>query len=340
MANNNSLLARYSLGVQSAKGTQATAFITGLKTQSSMPPPTFDEAGANRSEHPGTVSRNTGRRSYKDLTGYIASFSSQGILYPRLFPVQLIGAGFTCTTSDETTHYEHTFHLSLADALEWISVIHQATDQNWQRVIRDARITQLQVQASTDELTVSDQGQGLHMGAPAGGPTFQSEEPTAILPSVGSMTITVNSGSITGTVRGYNFQVQQGLDTNDKALFTQQRADLPQQSIAVSGEAQDLDITRSDYQLVVNAGVNNTDPSLVTARGSISTKFQSAGNISGAAAPYSVEFKILAAEFSMGEFQASGSDPMRYALAYEMVDAPGGPAQPVEVIVVNDVAAY
>lgn len=341
MANASSLLASYSLGVQADKDTQATALVTGLKTRSSVPGPEFDtyEPGA---EHPGPTTRNTLRRSPTERTGYLAPFSSSGLLYPRLFPIQLIGAGFTISSADNTTHYTHTGNIALADALQYLTCIYSATDETWLRAITGGRITSLQVTADPqNEITVSDEGQGLVIGAVAGSPTYVDEEPIRIKSTIGTAALTVNTVDLSSIpIRGFTWNVAQTLDDQDFQLFQANRADLPQQSIDITGEIQELDLTKDDYQLIQNAGIGNTDPSLIAATGDLTFTFQSASNIPGAPVPYSVQFVINAAEFVMSEFPADGENLMRYAMTYQLLDAPGGPAQPAQVIIVNDQASY
>lgn len=338
---NSSLFAAYSLGVQAGKATQATTLITGKKTRSNVPGAEWDtyEGGP---EHPGPVTRRTLRRSATERTSYVAPFGSTGLLYPRLFGNQLIGAGFTPTTDDQTTHQIHTFDIALANALSYITCIYQATDETWKRAITGGRLTSLQVTADPEaEITVVDEGMGLEIGSVTGVPTYVDEQPVRIKSTRGSATLVVNGVSLAGlSMRGFTWNVEQSLDDQDFQLFNQERADLPQQSIDVTGEIQQLDLNKDHYQLVQNGGIGNTDPSLVVATGNLSFLFQSAANIPGAPVPYSVEFVINAAEFAMSEFPADGDSKMRYALTYQLIDAVGGPAQPAQVIITNDVAAY
>jgi hypothetical protein len=341
MANQSSLLASYSLGVQADKETQATSLVTGLKTRSNVPGPAFDtyEPGA---EHPGPTTRNTLRRSPTERTGYLAPFGSTGLLYPRLFPIQLIGAGFNISTSDEGTYYTHTANIALADALQYLTCVYSATDETWLRAITGGRITSLQVTADPqNEITVTDEGQGLVIGAVSGTPTYQDEEPVRIKSTAGTAQMNVNGVDLSNIpIRGFTWNVAQALDDQDFQLFVASRADLPQQSIDITGEVQELDLLRDQYQLIQNAGVGNTDPSLIAATGNLGFQFESAANISGAAVPYSVNFVIGSCEFTMSEFPADGENLMRYALTYQLLDAPGGPAQPAQVVIVNDVPSY
>ena len=337
----SSLTAAYSLGIQDDINTQATVLITGKKTRSNVPGPEWDtyEPGP---EHPGAVSRRTARRSPTERTSYVAPFGSTGLLYPRLFGVQLAGVGFTPTTDDQTTHQVHTFNLSLADALHYISCVYQATDETWLRAITGGRLTSLQVTADPqNEITVIDEGTGIDIGAVAGTPTYVDEQPVRIKATKGTASLNVNGVSLAGkTMRGFTWNVAQELDDQDFRLFYSQRADLPQSSIDVTGDIQELDLSKADYQLLQNGAVGNTDPSLVVATGNLAFKFESASNIPGAPVPYSVEFILNAAEFAMSEFPADGENMMRYALSYQLLDIAGGPAQPAQVVITNDVAAY
>lgn len=333
--------AAYSLGVQSDISTQATTLITGLKTRSNVPGPTWDtnEPGV---EHPGPVVRNTVRRSPTERTGYVAPFGSTGLLYPRLFPVQLTGAGFAITTADNTTHYTHTANIALADALSYLTCIYQATGEEWKRAITGGRLTSLQVTADPQaDISVTDEGIGIVMKAVTGTPAFVDEEPIRIKATKGLATLNINGESLANLpMRGFTWNAAQELDDQDFRLFTSTRADLPQNSIDVTGEVQQLDLDKDQYQLIQNAAIGNTDPSLITAQGDLAFKFESAQNIAGATVPYSVQFVINAAEFAMSEFPADGNSLMRFALTYQLLDAPGGPAQPAQVIIVNDVAGY
>lgn len=340
MANASSLIASYSLGIQADKDTAATAFITGLKTQSNVPGPRWDTYDPGP-EHPGPTTRNSAKRSYDERTGYVAPFGSTGLLYPRLVGTQLVGIGMEAATTDNTTHYSHAFTMALADAVGYLSAIYQATDTAWQRMITGGRLSSLQFTADPqNEIQVVDQGLGLVVGAPAGGETFTDEEAQRIKATKGTATINVNSVAFTRAIRGFQVTFTQSLDEQDFQLLQAGRADLPQNSLGIEGEIQQIDLYEDDYQLIQNGAIGATDPDVTVAKGDIAIKFESAANISGAAVPYSLEFVFPAVQFVMGEFPASGEDPMRYALQFAMVDAPGGPAEPVTVNLVNDVAAY
>jgi hypothetical protein len=89
--------AGFSAAVQAAKGTAAsTGFVRGNMSQSTVEP-RYDLVD-NSGEHRGLHERPTLRQSRPIRSGYIGDISGEWRLYPLLFPIMLIGAGFKVTT--------------------------------------------------------------------------------------------------------------------------------------------------------------------------------------------------------------------------------------------------
>ena len=102
----NSLTAAISLGVQSGKGSAATAYKTALATDSSGNVK-FDTREP-KLEHPAAVARSTKVKIAQQRVGYTTPFDAKFLLRPNFIGTVLRGLGFGVATTESAPAYTHT----------------------------------------------------------------------------------------------------------------------------------------------------------------------------------------------------------------------------------------
>lgn len=335
----NSLLSAFSLGVQSNKTTAATTHHTALATVSGMDPE-FD-VREPPAEHPGPGARTTLRRSPSERTGYIVPVNATFFLRPRFIGRVLRAMGFGVSSVNNTTHFTHTFTLANRTAVAWLTAIHKwSGDTDLERKVIGVRGTQLQMNAGPDELQCTFEGLGLTEGNATGSETKVAEIDTLISTKTGSLSFAIAGNTVTSPIRGNQLTIAQELDREDKVLHQSGRADLPQQSIDLSGTLQGIDIDHNDYEIyrrIKRGGMAATAPTLTAVTGALSFTYESAGNISGAAVPYRLTVAFPTVEYNIVSPNANGRDLIRADVSYAMID---DSATPVTITLVNDQASY
>ena len=335
----NSLVASYSMGIQSAKGTAATAYKTALSTDSTVNVK-FDEREPPL-EHPAPAARATNRKIATLRTGYMVPVGNSFLARPRYLGTCLRAAGFAVSTVNNTTHYTHTFTLADRTAFAWATVIHKIIGAtNLERKVTDVRLETFSLNADTKEIKGETAGFGLLEGDASGSETKVSEIAVELSPAAGSATIVVGGATVASPLRGMTFEVKNEFDQEDKALFSSARVDAPQMGLDITGTLGGVDFDYGTYEMyrrIVRGGTSATAPSLVSATGALSFAYQSASNITGAAVPYSLSVALDTVDYMFQDVQASGNEMIRGDINWAMID---GVTTPITIVLVNDQAAY
>jgi len=317
----NSLDASISVGVQSAKGTAATAYKTALATTSGVNA-RFDER-PTLLEHPGSGSSVPWElKAVAERTGYLVPVNATFLLRPRFIGPVLRGV-MGVSSVNNTTHYTHTFTPATNANLAWLTVLHKFVgDSDFERKITDVRLTQLNIDATLEQVQCQMQGMGLTEGIAAGTETKVAEIGTEISPYSGSVTWTIAGDAPTSTIRGAQVQITQTLDENDRVLFSQTRANLPRQRIAVTGTVRGVDIdadTYEAYKLTKYGSAAGTAPTLTAPTGPLTLTFQSLSNISGAAVPFRLTMAFAKVQWDLESPNANNDDTVRADITWRLV---------------------
>ena len=327
------------LGRQSAQATAAAKYWKALATVSAMQP-VFD-VSESRLEHPGgTGSRNTVKKSVSARTGYLMPFKATFIARANFLPIALIGAGFSCSTVNNSGYYTHTLTWAASNAVPWVSAFWYVAASDNAFTVRavDARVTKLSLNATPTEIQCELEGKGMTGSEATGSETTTSEVAYEILPTIGSVTVQSGGVAIASSFRSANTEITQELIEDDRTLFQASRADLPQKSIGATITLGGIDISRDFYRKLFNAGTGNTTPSLTPLTGDLSMNFQSAQFITGST-PYSITIAAPSVEFAATDnnFQAQNDDQIRCELVAQVID---NVATPLTITIVNNVSAY
>jgi len=340
----SSLTAALSLAVQTDKTTAASYnFVTGLLTRSQLGTPQWDviEPGA---EHPGAADRNTVKRSTSERFSYMIPVSTTGLLYPRFMGMLLRGVGMDVTTTDNTGtsgDYSHAFTIAEPDDLAYLTALWEVgvDAANFERMSTGVRLTQVQMNATPQSIEVSAEGVGLTDGASAGTETKTSELATKLIPTLGTFTMEIGGVAFTtDKIRQATVTIDQGLDTEDYALWTSGRFDLPQDTINVTGSIGGIDLSYDAYKKINWGGTGGSSPDYdAVTTSTLTLKWQSANNISGGSVPHSIEIDVANAEVTMTPIEASGEDKIRYNVDWVMID---DETTPLTITLVNDHDSY
>lgn len=337
----NSLTAAISLGVQSAKGSVATAFKTALATDSSGNVK-FDTRDP-KFEHPSAVARATKVKVAQQRVGYTTPFDAKFLLRPRFIGEVLRGLGFGVATTGSSPAYTHTFTIAARSAGAWLSAIVLDTDDgggSFERLFTDCKMTKLTVDAGVDEITCDTAGIGLVEGDSTGSETKVAEKPVEISPTSGAATLTVNGNTIASPIRGSQLDIEQTLDDKDRVLFSNERNSLPQQEIGVTGMIKGVDFdydTYVWYREIVRGSDSATEPSLTPAAGTLTYNYTSLTNIPTGIVPYKFQITVPSIYWEFQDVKRSGNNLVRGDLKWTMID---DTSTPVTIVLVNDQASY
>lgn len=336
----NSLGSFFALGKQAAKGTAATALFKALATTSGLGA-RFDTRDP-RLEHPAASTRATRRKAPTKRTSYLAEVPDVSFaLYPKFFPVALMAVGFQISSTNNTTHYTHVCTLGAPSAHKWMTAAWNVDESDAAFVTRgvDMRGTSLALAASPDEIIATLSMLGLKLEPMSGSPTYTSEATYEIVPwNWTRTTLTIGGYTISERIRTANFNIENTLREDDRAIGETTRANLGQQTIEISSEFADINISDDLYEAIFYGGSGGSTVDLDAVTGAIDMKWTSDDNISGAAVPYSVQIALPSVEWELSTApQASGDDLVTMGLTAYMVD---NVTTPVTITVVNDVSSY
>lgn len=328
-----------SLGVQSAKDTVATEFQTGLLLTSKIPVPDWDVI-EERSEHPSTVlGRSATKTSVAERVSYIVPLTCGGFLYPRYFPLLLIGAGFGCVSTDETGYYKHVLTMANDSDMKWLSALYDISTLKTVQVL-NSRFSNVTLTATPEEMQFSSEGAGLVTGDAAGGETKVYELKTKILPTLpttGGWSFEIGGTEMTANrVRGFTAVVGQELDEEDKSLWAITRADLGRDSIGATGTATGINFDADLFEKAWYGGVGGSAPDLAPVEVELVTLWNSSTEVD-TGVPYSVKMEVPKAELSGEVADANEADTILFSFNWAMVD---DSATPITFTVINDVESY
>ena len=340
MAGFPSVNATFKVAKQAAKGTAAsTGFITGLMEQSGMSP-RFDQL-AQSAEHGIAIARVTDHRSPTQYGSYAVGGPFRMNFYPHLIGRLLQGCGFGVSGAGAGAGAAktHTFTLATRANHHWLTMLSLIGDE--EKRATDCRLTGLQFAASPDELKVSGNYLGLTYDDAAGTETTTAENTTKLVPSVGSLVLTVNSVDIvdtaTDTLSRFTMDIANPLDEADRSVFRFKRVDLPQVGLGVTGSIEGIDLDYATYDELIRAGASSGEPSAQVATGSLIWKVESATDIPTDTVPFSFEVTLASIEVTLDDFTADGSNMVRWNTRYRMID---NVTTPISIALVNTMATY
>lgn len=333
----SSLAARLAVAVQASKGTAATTGFHAMRSRMSETPPEFVYEEA-RDEHGGAHTRASTRQSTPSRISFMVPANTDGLLYPNAIGVLLIGAGLNVNTVNNTTYYTHTFTKSNVDAAKWLSVLHRVgvgADQ-FERKIKDVRLTQLTLTSTRENITLATQMTGIDEAASTGSETVTSESNNRIIPPTGTLTY----GALAlGLPRAHTITLTRPVDVTDQKQHTYGLADLPETGFEINGVLEGVDMPFNTYKKLAWGGTSGTAPSMPAVTDSLTVRWESAALIAGAVVPFSFQMALTKAEFRLaGSPRAQGSDIVRCNINYAMIDDVAG--APVTFTLINSVTAY
>lgn len=335
----NSLNSAFSLGVQSAYDTPATAFKTFLSDDSGSD--TAFDVKEPRLEHPAAAARSTRQKVSPTRTGYKVPFSVKSLMYPNAIGTVLRGLGFGVSSVDGTGFYTHTFTLVPDASMAWLTAIDKIVGATTlEQLITNCRMNKLTLNTSVDAVEYEASGVGLVAGDAAGTETKVAETKIEMSPTTGSATIVINAETIVTTVRSEMLDIDNALKEDERGLHTALRTSLDRDSIGISGEFGGLDL---DYDTFViwRAIKRKTDaataPSLEAAVGNIAFSYESLTNIGVTSEPYSLTVTVPSVSFDMDPVRSVGSDLIRCNVKWTMND---DTSTPITIVLVNNQASY
>lgn len=338
----NSLNSSISLGVQSGKGTAATAYKTSL-AQDSSAMPKFD-VHEPKLEHPAPAARATKVKAAQQRTGYTVDLAAKFLLRPRFIGMVLRGLGFGVAATGTSPAYTQTFTLAAASADPWLTALVKLVDDggtSLERKITDVRLNKLTVEASEDEINCDIAGIGLAEGLATGSETKVAESTAEISPSAGSATITLGGATIASPIRGTTLEIASTIDDKDRVQFSAVRNSLPRSNIDVSGTLKGIDIEYNSYEWyyrTIYGNTSGTAPVLTAAVGTLTYNYTSLANIPTGVVPYKMTVTVPSLYWEMtGEPKSSGNNMVRVDMKWTMID---DSSTPVTIALVTDQATY
>lgn len=340
----NSLTSAFSLGVQSAKGSAATAYKTALAEESSSSPK-FD-VREPKFEHPSAVARATKVKIAQQRVGYTVPVAAKFLLRPRFIGTVLRGLGFAVSTAGSSPAYTHTFTLTTSALDAWLTALKLDVDDGGNTLLRkitDTRLNKLTVDVGVDEISCDITGIGLAEGLGSGSETKVAETPVELSPASGSATITIAGNTVTSPVRGNQLDIESSLDDTDRVLWSSVRNSLPRSDINVMGTLKGIDFDYNTYEwyyrtMYGGASGTGTAPVLTPATGTLTYNYTSLSNIPTGVVPYKFQVTIPSLYWEIsGEPKSSGNNLVRIDAKWTMID---DSATPVTIVVVNDQSTY
>jgi hypothetical protein len=241
------------------------------------------------------------------------------------------------TTKAAADYYVHVFKLTKRANAGYGSVL-SAIDEGasaWERKATDCRLNNLSIAATLESIMVDFAGLGLTEAAAAGSETKVAETGTPLSQATGTFSILTDAAQLHGVPGEHTFTIAQQLAEDDKKLHSASRADIPIQSIDITGQLRRVDANYTAYKKLVWGGTAGTGPSNVIPEAALDWNFQSPGNISASVAtPYKLQVQIPVAVVTLGAPRASGADLIYFEVDYAMTDL--DPAKdPITVTLTN-----
>lgn len=338
----NSLTSAFSLGVQSAKGTAATAYKTALAEDSGASVK-FD-VRAPKFEHPSPVTRATKVKIAEQRVGYMGNFDVKFLMRPRFIGTVLRGLGFAVATTGSSPAYTHTFTITTPALGAYLTAIVLDTDDaggSFERKLIDSKINKLTVDASVDEIGCTASGMSLQEGDSLGSETKVAETPVEISPTSGAATITIGGATVASPLRGSSLEIDNTMDDKDRVLFSPLRNSLFQSDIGIMGTLKQIDFDYNSYEVwrrIVRGSAVATAPSITPASGTLTYNYVSLSNIPTGVVPYKFQITLPSVYWEIsGEPKSSGNNKVRIDAKWTMID---DSSIPVTIVIVNDQSTY
>jgi len=253
--------------------------------------------------------------------------------------------GGTSTATFAGWYYNHTFTIANAASEGWLTAYDYLGDNatgDFDRIVQDVRLSQLQLAADNTGIVVTGTGLGRIMANAAGTETFVADEDALLSQANGSFSFT--SGDITfgtiGTPRGHTLTIDNPLDEGEQELHTLYRSEFSPTGKTVSGTMTGLVFSENAFKEFYWGSSSGTAPVIAIPESTAMTwNWQSPGNISTTVAvPYKCTFSVPIVQFMAQPFDVSGGGRIIYDVAWSMIDALSG--APISIQVQNAIPSY
>jgi hypothetical protein len=254
----------------------------------------------------------------------------------------LRGLGMGVATVAGTGFYTHTFTIATDATHAYLTAIHKMVGTtNLERKVLDVRLSQLNIEASQDEIMCDITGQGRTEGNATGSETKAAETAVEMSHSTGTYTPIIGADTSTASVYGnHTFTIDNALKDGERRLWSSVYGTAEREALNVTGTLSGIDVdadTYEYYQNIVRGGSAGTAPSLSAATGSMAFMYRSGSVIGATAEYYKMTVTLPSVYWSLGNIQSSGNDLIRCDATYTMVD---DVATPLTIVLINNVASY
>ena len=245
-------------------------------------------------------------------------------------------------------YYVHTFTLPAAGSETWLTAYDYLGDNatgDFDRIVKDVRLSQLSFTADNTGIIVAGTGLGLVMADAAGTETFTAEVDAALSQANGAFTLTATAGlgpvpATLGTPRSHTLTIDNPLDESEQELHTMARSTLSPTGKTVTGSIAGLAFSEAifrDMYWGAAAGTAIVIPAPISTN--LTWNWQSAANISATAAvPYKCTFTVPIVQFMAQPFDVTGGGHLLYDCNWTMTDAIA--AAPITVTIQNSISTY
>ena len=225
-------------------------------------------------------------------------------------------------------YYSHAFTLPAADSEGWLTAYDMIGETSgFDKIVKDIRLSQLQITADNTGLVVNATGLGLGEADAAGTETFTAEVDAAISQANGSFTLSAAAGdgasditaATMGTPRGSVLTIDNPLDDSEQQLHSFARATLSPTGKAISGTLSGLVHSENLYKEFTWGGSGGTAPVIAIPNSQLTWTWNSPGFITGAI-PYSLTALIPNAQMMMQPFDIAASGSVLFDVNWTMLD--------------------
>lgn len=347
MGTPTSTSARWAVGIQSAKDTVATAFLGG-RMRTSRANEEYNTVEPSPEHFAGDSDRATADKSAPYHTVSWQDIQFESYAYPDIIGCYLLMAGFkiTGTVNNTASHagYKHTFVLADRDELKWGSVIHHLGEgaEKVMRKVVDARLNRLAGTVSKrNGCGFNGTGMGLSVGPATGLETIVAETAAKFLPSSGSLSILTSAVEQFSCPSDWDWTIENNLRQEPDCLFEEVISDLPQASVRVSGNFQNVPFSKSVLEkLAYDGDFDTNSPALTVRQAAMVVTLLSGQYVDPLGTqPYQFKMSCPTAMLRLGQYQSSGDELVRVPISWRMLDLSSG-VDPIEIELINNVPDY
>ncbi len=246
------------------------------------------------------------------------------------------------TAALATGIYRQRFQIADADELGWLTATHGygEGDSRYTRLIQDVRLTSGTIDAQSDAITCSVEGNGITEADAAGDEDYTQDPDAPLNPATGSFSITSSdlTANTFGVPQGSQFAVANPLSTAEKQLHSYYRSDLPPSGLGVSGSFSGLLFGEDAFKEFNYGGAGGAAPSLNIPAADLAWAFESAVLIPTLGVPYGLYFSVTNVQVMMEPFDISGAGLFKYGARWRMIDSLAD--GPVTIDLITDYASY